>query len=173
MRVGILSVAAVWLLFAASAQATTISCEPCSAPYQRWTDEAREPLPVAVTVVEDTGPCVLEVMACAEDDTVWISVASRGVFYHELGHLFDADLLPEWGRERFMELFGLEGPWRLSEPLAYGPNELFADVYAQCALRPHLGSHWARRGGVGPIFQEDPIGGTKLHNRVCAMLERF
>ena len=53
---------------------------------------------------------------------------------HELGHVFDFQM-PAWKRERFSKLFHIPGGWL--DPLEFSgfvPRELFADIYALCAL---------------------------------------
>lgn len=173
--------------FAASAQAVTI-IEPPDAhfPYQRWAEEAKMPTPGVSLEVIETGAdhgCPghdLNYPACTSPQlgTIWAApevLAAHGprlIFWHELGHNVDVDLLQPWMRERFMALFGLSGPWRIEgEPEPYGPNERFADVWAECALKPRL----APRAGLGPgpIYGAEPMGGRRIHNAVCRMLAKL
>lgn len=174
--------------FAGSASAHTTIIAPAEAhfPYQQWVDEAKVPTPdVTLEVIETAADhgCpdrVLNYAGCTSPQLgkVWAApeaFARRGprqTFWHELGHNVDADLLQPWMRERFMELFGLTGPWLIEgEPEPYGPNERFADVWAECALKPKLP---LRAGlGFGPIYQREPMGGRRVHNAICRMLGKL
>lgn len=173
-------------LAAASAHTTIIEPPGSHFPYQRWVEEAKEPTPdITLTIIETNGAdgCpvrALDYAACTSpsEGIIWISpedasrVFPRQLFYHEIGHNVDGDMLTPWMRERFMALFNLGGEWRVEgEPPPYSPNEQFADVWAQCAYKPRISTqpHW----GVGPIWQAAPIGGAILHNRICRMFARF
>jgi len=194
MRLATLAVLAivVGLLRSGAAYAETAIIEPAGAhfPYQRWIDEALVATPnLAITIVEtsaETGCPDSDqyAPACAVGppaNAMYIApeavaaVAPRENVYHELGHFFDYASLAEWERWRFMTLLELAPPWRPGpEDSPSSPDELFADVYAQCAERPYLPRHYhgPRRGAVeyGPIFGEEPIGGRVAHNRICRML---
>jgi hypothetical protein len=154
---------------AGSAQAdTTITCEPCSRPYQRWVDEARVPTPdMMLAVIEAPCPYLTEVGACtaAGTDTIWFSTSRRQVFYHELGHNFDWYVLPEWARVRYLAILDLAGPWEQPEAGHQSPNELFAESYAFCAMQPVT-----HGGGVAG---QVPVGGWRVHNRVCRLIGRL
>jgi hypothetical protein len=58
--------------------------------------------------------------------------------WHELGHIFDAQVLTERDRWRFTRLLGFGGgPWLRGTGVHGGmrsPSEWFADAYAHCAL---------------------------------------
>jgi len=176
-----------------AAYGETAIIEPAGAhfPYQAWTDDALVSTPnLAITVVETSAQTgcpgsIQYAAACAVGPPVMsIFIApeavargySKETFYHELGHFFDYVSLAEWERSRFMTLLELSPPWRPGpEDSPTSPDELFADVYAQCAERPYLPRHYhgPQRGGVeyGPIFEEEPIGGRVTHNRICRMLD--
>jgi hypothetical protein len=181
-RVLLLAVVVV-ALGATEAQAhTTITCEPCSYPYQQWVDEAKVPTPdVTLTVVEvtDSNGCPTRVLAytgCTSEQLIWLDPQAaypRHLFFHEVGHNFDTDLLPAWGRERFMSLYGLSGEWQVdTEPApTETPSELFAEVYAGCAILPHVSARHTL--GRWPIYGAQPLGGRGRYNRACRMIDRF
>lgn len=180
LLIALIVVACLGLLVLVAKSGATTIVAPAGSPFQRWVDEAKVPTPeVTLTVVETPGPhgCpgrTLDYPACTAEQTVWISQeaqAPRQVFLHELGHNVDA-LMPEWMRARFMAIMGLTGPWRLEgEPAPLGPNELFANVYAECAVKPYVRPGW--HNGPGPIYGRDPYGGVDRHDRVCRMLARL
>jgi hypothetical protein len=129
---------------ASGAQAhTTITCEPCSFPYQRWVDEAKVPTPdVTLTVIE--GPCAIEsVGVCTAPAllTTWVDAAKlttvelspHEAFLHELGHVFDAYTLPEWARSRYRHIRNSVQPW-FGPTSGEGLAEVFAESYMGCAL---------------------------------------
>jgi len=172
---------------APQAPAATITCDPCSYPYQAWADESKMPTPeVTLEVIETTEAkgCpsrVLNFAGCTRpsEGKIWLApemigrAYPRGTFYHEIGHNVDADFLPDWMRARFMAILALEGPWYADvEEVDYlTPNEKFADVYAECAVKPvirreHL---WGR----GPIYGSEPIGGRPRHNALCRMIAKL
>ena len=154
----------------ASAQAhTTISCEPCSHPYQRWVDEAKVPTPdVTLALIEEPCPLAVESPACTRQGSyaIWEdpqTILPRETFLHELGHNFDYYVLPEWARSYFRWLTDDFRDWT-ADP--NGPNEHFAMAYAACAL-------------TGAKFRGDPelnIKGNgarirqKTYRRVCRMI---
>jgi hypothetical protein len=171
-------------LLAGTAQAqTAITCaDACSLPYQQWVDESLMPTPdVTLTLVETdvaTACPTLELTAACTDpsaEAIWFAPASdlppRRTFWHELGHNVDVDLLAPWMRERFMGLLGLTGEWHLpGNPEPYGPDEEFADAYAQCALKPYLTRKEASALGAAPFWGAEAIGGRAMHNKICRMV---
>jgi len=135
-------------LLAGTAQATVIEGDP-SGVFQRWTDEAKIDTPPDPITVRDGAPgeCGYgtedqAAPACAIlPDGIIITrpdFINRFSFWHELGHDFDAQVLTEEDRARFLELIRLPGrPWDYSEPGVdihkTSPREFFADAYAECA----------------------------------------
>ena len=183
--------AAILAATAPVAAARTMVAEPSGAhyPYQEWVDLALVPTPdlsvsVVETSVEAGCPYSLQyAVACVvyTDPVPTIYLSPEGAaagnyprksFYHELGHVVDHYVLPEWMREQFMLLTRLTGPWRTTPEASSAPVEYFAEAWAQCAKRPFLKRY---RGweDYGPIWQEDPIGGRIVHNRTCRMLARL
>jgi hypothetical protein len=185
----LLVVLAAFLVAVAPASADTTILEPAGSdfPYQQWIDESAVPTPdVTIEVIssEVGHGCpdrVLDYVACTapSEGKIWIDETAAGeghpreTFMHEMGHNFDADVLPEWARERFDALYDLGGPWVVfAEPEPKSPDEWFADVYAQCAILPYVSREAVHSLGVGPISGGEPIGGRReIHNKVCRMLQ--
>lgn len=141
-RAALLAVALAVLLPSAARAHTTISAPAGSGfAYQAWVDEAHIPTPnVTVAVHEEQGTCVGG-LGCAGPSDIWLPIALWGgakrVFLHELGHVFDMDVMSDPARQRFEEIIGLQGPW-FQPTLGDGsPTEWFADTYMLCALRSH------------------------------------
>jgi hypothetical protein len=138
----LLVAAAVLALGGSEASArTTILCDPCSYPYQRWVDEAKVPTPdEVVTLVEDSTPC-REGSACTEagpGGNIFLDPAHffedpffvENALLHEIGHRFDYTLATEEMRAGFMAILGDTRAWRQSPN---SPHENFAEVYSLCA----------------------------------------
>ena len=87
---------------------------------------------------------------CADaDGCIWL--ADRGDRFaraHELGHIFDAQVLDDRDRARFTRLLGFRRgrPWFSDDDRA-SPGEVFADLYAECRLNITPWGH-RRKGGV-------------------------
>ncbi len=183
----LLLLAALW---PASAQATTIIApEGSPFPYQQWADEAKVATPDVALEVIATLPgdgCPgrdAEYAACTQpvEGKIWLVESEligkhpKRTFLHELGHNVDFYLLPEWMRSRYMEIMGLGGPWRvIGEPEPpNNPSELFADSWAECAVKPRIPVAAGEWLGQGPIFQGEPVGGIQGHNAACRMLAKL
>ena len=184
----LLLAAVLFLLAPGVSKAQTTIVEPTGShfPYQRWVDEARMPTPNVTITLEETGAshgCPRREQNYAgctvpSENLMWlapetIAGVARHIFYHELGHNVDVDLLPEWMRWRFMAIMRLAGEWIGSgEPVSsLSPNEQFAEVYADCAILPYVSA--GEQLGRGPILGADPIGGRVRHNQICRMLGKL
>jgi hypothetical protein len=173
---------------APQAPAATITCDPCSYPYQAWADESKMPTPeVTLEVIETTEAescpgSTLNFGGCTRpsEAKIWLApemigrAFPRGTLYHEIGHNVDADLLPEWMRIRFMAVLGMSPPWsaNVAEVDYWPPSEKFAETYAECAVKPWIGRHehlWGR----GPVYGSEPIGGRHRHNVLCRMIAKL
>lgn len=140
-RALLLTVVLVGLL-ACTAQAGTIVVPIDSPyPYQRWSDEARIATPPLSVEIKLTPPLdCAEREACAGGPTeIWVTgPIDKTVFLHELGHLFDWQVLTDLDRERFLQIIGRTGrPWDYAEPGVdihdTSPREFFAMFYSNCA----------------------------------------
>lgn len=133
------------------------------------------PQPPRVTVHHADCPDYADGGSCADMATneIWLAPNS-GSFerWHEIGHLFDAQVLTDPDRAWFMRAFRMTGEWvRGTGDECLGkrcPDELFADAYAACAndLRPEgrrrdgmTVSDWTTSYGYFPTARQ--------HRRVC------
>lgn len=140
------SVVLAAVAFPAAAQASDIVAPPDSRfPYQEWANESLVPIaPGVITVREEQGTCVEDqALACATPSTIYMVAASwispyggRHLFLHELGHIFDDRILTEEGRSKFETIIGDGGAWIWPDDGVQSPQEVFAEAYAFCALRP-------------------------------------
>ena len=182
------AMAALALLVPTAAAAHTTITEPAGShfPYQQWIDESAVPTPdVTIEVVEEragyrcedyaaacTAPSERVIYMDAVED---IGFYPRHDFMHEVGHNFDADVLPEWARERFDALYGLSGPWRNpAEPKEMTPSEWFAEAYSECSVKPYIAiPEWEGSYGV-VVFGGQPIFFNRVaHNKTCRMLQNL
>jgi hypothetical protein len=96
-----------------------------------------------------TGPFT----AASDGHTIWRARhVDRFTLEHELGLLFDEQVLTNADRRYFMRLMRLRGPWTQAYETTLGqrqggarsPEEWFADWYANARMRcgPSLGSCW-------------------------------
>lgn len=62
--------------------------------------------------------------------------ADRFTLLHEIGHLYDVEILSDPVRARLTRMFGLSPPWRQGTGLAglRSPSEYAADLYARCRM---------------------------------------
>lgn len=133
---------ALLVLGASEAHArTTIDCEGCSAPYQRWVNRAHVPTPpttLTVHVGMAGNPCGSTAQGCTDLTGIWVPRdpdEARFILLHELGHNVDANFLSEADRGRLAPV--------LREPDWFpGGSELFANSYGICALHAHITAWW-------------------------------
>jgi hypothetical protein len=127
-------------------------------------DASRVPLPPRLTVHH--APCpynpvgtLQEDRACSGDEDVWISSrADRFDRWHEIGHVFDAQVLTDSDREYLTRLLGIKpGEWVRDS--YRDPSEFFADAYAACALGLDPDHHWVTGYGYEPTRRQ--------HHAVC------
>jgi hypothetical protein len=131
--------------FVARSEATQIDAPEHT--YQQWADTAKVPTPKGRVYVHNAR-CPAGWVACAIRRRIFAPIANRMrpetsafLFYHELGHVYDTQMLKPWQRARYMLHTGLTGPWRTSPPSYDSPAEHFARTYEACArgLSPYHG----------------------------------
>ena len=137
------------LLLPAAASATTLvsgAGQSRPQPYQGWVDQSSVPTPGGVVTLElsdcPVGPawasaCVL----LDEAPTVHLGAMGRdrATLLHELGHVFDEQVMTAADRTRFTSLLGLRGTWH-GDSAGDPPHEQFAEAYAFCARTARLRS---------------------------------
>lgn len=105
---------------------------------------------------------------------VWLAGTNRYDRMHELGHIFDQQVLTDVDRQRFTRLLGLKGPWVHVTTKPGGgateswgsPNEWFADAYAHCAMHIDGRVHNGVARLVIAYFQPSP----RQYDRLCAAI---
>lgn len=116
--------------------------------------------------------------SCAQPETaeVWIAPgSSRFEFWHEVGHVFDHQVLDDRAHSWFTRVLGFASgtPWEADEGFyedhdfsQKSPDEMFADAFAACWLRMKprrqgglLVSEWTTAYWYQPSVRQ--------HRRVC------
>lgn len=135
------------------------------------------PFPPRFAIHHEPCPDYLpEISSCADQETaeIWLAPdASRFERWHELGHLFDAQVLDERARSWFTPLLGFpaDAPWFEDYGNEFAramPGERFADAYAACALDLRPGGRL--RGRLRVADWETAYGyqpTTRAHHRIC------
>lgn len=153
---------AVVLVFPASAGAVELRFPDgrVAQPYQRWADQSPMPTPPGrIPVVTASCPGYEAVQGCTDDTTIWLAMRwrrERFVFFHELGHVFDARVMDTGARLTWSRIRRVTGPW-----LEWG-EEGFADDYSRCSDR------------IGATMWGTLIPAPSLRRlkRVCSMIRR-
>lgn len=103
-----------------------------------WASLSLMPVPPVVEANVGSCPEIPEAFGCAYRTSMWIKDVdddrqNRRTTFHELGHLFDQQVMTYRARMVFRLLVRDERKWRVSnEPDS--PNERFAEAYASCAM---------------------------------------
>src|SRR5919201_4721423 len=116
------------------------------------------PGPPVVTVVHGACPDAPEGGSCADPARAVVYLDSDDDFtrQHELGHLFDAQLLDDAERAALAPLLDApaDPPWDAGTDAecidVVCPSERFADAYATCRLKWSPGGDWADGYGYSP-----------------------
>lgn len=164
----------------AGAHTTIIAPESSLVPYQAWVDASRVPTPdVTLTILADPNGSAcrhdaVEHGACTDPATekIWMNALaanSREIFLHEIGHNADFAMLDDTERAAFMAIYGFVGAWQTGTSTA-SPHEAFAQVWAECAVKPYLTRRSMHTLGRGPVFGGQPFAGRVRHNRACRLL---
>ena len=134
-------------LLAGSAQASTLVLPDGTQrpqPYQAWVDAARVPTPPGAVTLQ-VAPCPIAPSAggCVFRGRreIFLSPFSRDrrTLLHELGHVFDQQVMTPGARARFQALVRRRGAWASSTG-GDSAEEQFAEAYALCAQRTRLSS---------------------------------
>ena len=156
MRAGIIT-ALILLVTASSAHARTqlrTQTGQIPQPYANWIDRSKVPTPPVRISVTDISDCPRFAGACALLDPTNYRIGmhpsiQRFVLLHEVGHIFDHEVMDRKGRDEFASLV---------RPRRWD-GELFADAYASCA-RPTRA--WIQNYGWNPH--------TKRHRKACGVI---
>lgn len=152
--VGIWACFAILVLFAVKANGATIVTTP--GPYQEWVDASRVPTPPVDLEVVVGSPDCDEALGCAGPEAIYLTFGTdKGTFFHELGHEFDAAVLTDAERERFVALLGPGKDTMEWWPVDFNYDrtaaEWFADAYMRCARLPRIDPRWGYGIGSGLV----------------------
>lgn len=95
----------------------------------------------------------------------------RLVLYHELGHVVDITAMRPDVREQFSNLMRREGQVWGEQPRegVLSPQEMFADLYANCAM---YGTRPPWKGERGELaYSEGSVMRTRAYRSACRMLK--
>ena len=156
--------------------------------YQRWADRSHVQTPdVGIRLLFRECPGLPRSRGCVFDDgrppRIYLNLRylvndrlRHFVLMHEIGHYFDFLYLDGEIRERFQRILGIDRPWRRTTPLpedfqptAYTlgpPAELFAQAYAECAIK---GPEIPRRPRRPMRYRYRPS--PLQHERICRLIE--
>jgi hypothetical protein len=116
-------------------------------PYQSWADGSLMPTPPGIVVVHpDPCPSAPDWAAgCALPDirAIYLGPGARTPdrFLHELGHIFDHDVMTDPLRAVFAATIHHPSAWA-GAPSINLPQEQFAEAYALCALHHTIRGTW-------------------------------
>ncbi len=156
----------------AMASPTTLAVDGAvqAQPYQGWVDRSEVPTPPGIVNVFlsscPVGPSWASACVFPDEREIHLGADGRdeGTLLHELGHLFDSQMLDTAERKRLQTLLGRRGAWRgasANDP----PHEQFAEAYAMCAVHGSL----LRRARVGMYgYVADP----RQHTKICVAIRR-
>lgn len=158
----------VFVALASPAHAVTVvtSDGEIAQPFQTWADRSLVPTPPGAVVVirERCRDGRHSYCASATEPVIWLAPGRvpESTFLHELGHVFDQQVLTDAHRAQFLaQNWMAHRPWRADED---SPQEQFAEAYSVCAR--------VRRydGMVGVSFGYRL--GKKRHRRNCDLIRR-
>ncbi len=144
--------------------------KPVHGKFHRWLHRSRAPLfRGRLQIVRSACPGYPEFAGCVNSRRprrVYLQPGAarlRGLYYHEVGHVFDLVVLNGRERRAFKRIIGArKGGWFRGNP---GPSELFADAYAACSLHRRLGRRLSR---TAYGYRATP----RRHARACALMRR-
>jgi hypothetical protein len=153
---------------AAGAATVTVDGAPGGQPYQSWVDGSLVPAPPGGHVAVYLMPCPIGpdwAAGCtyAPYRLVFLGpdARSRDRFLHEVGHLFDDDVMNLATRRRFKALVGTAAPW-YGDATSDPPAEQFAEAYSLCARHRSLNQMYFGMYGYTPS--------PSVHAQVCALI---
>jgi hypothetical protein len=92
---------------------------------------------------------------------------ARMVLYHELGHVFDLQVLSRSARRVFRRILRVRHGWFRG---SVAPAELFADAYASCARFGRWHSGGSLANPTRSVYGYRPT--LRQHRAVCALIAR-
>ena len=141
-----------------------------------------KPFPPRFTIRYEPCPTAPEALGCADVETgdVYVRTRDRFARWHELGHVFDWQVLTDADRAWFTRLlrFPPETPWWSDDAMQEGegvsPSEQFADAYAACGMgRSPAGRRVQSRVVVEWTTGYDYYPTVRQHQRICTLIVRI
>jgi hypothetical protein len=169
----VLGVSVAALLAVSSVAVAGPTMQPYSPKLDGWVKKMHVRYPtVTIPVVWNVGPCPTAnacVVRLKGDNTkitmyLWTK-ASREVFYHELGHVFDYLKLTNADRTEFKRLSNDKRDWSTEYN---APEERFAEIFAYCNIS--FDRETVDWYGFGETYNFTP--GPKTYNRMCKFLQK-
>lgn len=159
-------------LFTVCGPASALEFNPPQPSIGPLIQQSHMPLPPGtVTLSHDTAQCSKAAFACedAVTSTIYMPLITYSnapmwhvALFHELGHIYDAEILTPETRALFQIMVHMPGIWTLPQDQR-SPAEIFAQAYSVCAR--HLTLH----GRVTyVIYGYNPT--PKQHARICAFI---
>lgn len=166
--IGVLSLAGVAAAEAHPPAPIDARSNPVHGKFHRWLHQSRAPLfRGRLQIMRGACPGYPEFAGCVRSRRprrIYLRRGIprlRGIYYHEVGHVFDLVVLNRRDRRRFKRIIGVRnGGWYRGSP---GPSELFADAYAACSLHRRIGRRLSR---TAYGYHATPRG----HARACALI---
>jgi hypothetical protein len=162
------------LVLAAPSFATTIVTPDgkVAQPYQTWVDHSYVPTPAGTVVLHlescPAGASAEWAAACSmpAQNTIYLGREAqyKDRFFHELGHLFDADDMTDPLRTSFESVIRRPGVWAWTATAKNPPIEQFAEAYSMCAR------HRTLRELAYGMYDYMPTPAT--HLRACRVIRR-
>lgn len=153
-----------------AAELMTPAGRPAGGVWQAWVARSREPVVRGriqfVPIYGDgTAQCGEPALGCSSTfggAFIAVDPHDRFTLFHELGELFDDELLTGHERARLLVMMGEpRAPW-----VNGGAEDDFADLYATCAIGWRTRGWYA--GGGYPV-----VGSLHQLDRVCARIELY
>lgn len=114
----------------------------------------------------DGGYALGDVEGCAGPG--WIALRSHdaNALAHELGHVFDFDVLTDQDRAEFQAIVGNARPWVDTADYWESPNEQFAEAYRDCAVYGMQVTAWDIASRYAYSYEPS----VKTQRTVCHMI---
>ena len=162
------------LAFAAPSFATTIVTPDgkVAQPYQTWVNRSYVPGPPGTVVLHlencPAGQAPEWAAACAlpAQQTIYLGREAqyKDRFFHELGHIYDADDMTDPLRSLFESVIRRPGVWAWTATAKNPPVEQFAEAYSMCAR------HRTLRELVYGMYDYMPT--PAMHRQACSVIRR-
>jgi len=149
---------------------------------RQWAAESGAPLPSTHVTVNfghpaTYGKALMYLPSCCTEG--WTHHAIQGLFFHELGHVFDSVNMTAARRAEFRQIVGIPPNWNWWRPypsvryvvspnyiIKISPGEMFAEEYAACSLG--LTQRGYQDAGYNSYGWLPPLG---TDTQLCALID--